>query len=118
MSDPITVRVIDLINGPRAVDAADGELVFKEIFPVIKAGQNVILSFEGITMVITAFLNAAIGKLFGEISEEKFNELLEIRDLREAFQPALEKSLEWSKAYFKNREGMERAILEELGDEE
>jgi hypothetical protein len=118
MSDPVTFRITELIDSPRAVDAADGDRVFKEIFPLINAGQKVVLSFDGVTMVITAFLNAAIGKMFGEIPEEKLSELLEIRDLREAFQPALEKSLEWSKAYFKNREGMERAILEELGDEE
>jgi hypothetical protein len=118
MSEPIQIRVADLINSPRAVDDADGERVFKEVCALLKAGQKVQLSFDGIIMVITAFLNAAVGKLYGELPEEKINQLLKITDLRDAFHPSLDKSVEWSKAYFANRERMEQAIKEELQDEE
>jgi hypothetical protein len=118
MSEPIPIRVTDLINSPRAVDATDGERVFKEVCPLLKAGQKVQLSFDGIIMVITAFLNAAVGKLYGELPEQRINELLEVSNLRDAFQPSLDKSIEWSKAYFANRERMEQAIKEELQDEE
>lgn len=118
MGEQILIRVADLINSPRAVDAADGERVFKEVCPLLKAGQKVQLSFDGITMVITAFFNAAVGKLYGEIPDEKVTELLEFSNLREAFQPALDKSIQWSKAYFKNRSRMEESILEDLPNEE
>jgi STAS-like domain of unknown function (DUF4325) len=117
MSEPILIRVADLINSPRAVDAADGERVFKEVCPLLKAGQKVQLSFDGVTMVITAFLNASIGKLYGEISGEKITELLEVSNLREAFLSSLDNSIKWSKAYYQNRERMEQAIEEELQDE-
>jgi hypothetical protein len=118
MSEPILIRVTDLINSPRAVDAADGERVFMEVCPLLKASQKVQLSFDGITMVITAFLNAAVGKLYGEMPEERIDDLLEVSHLRDAFRPALDKSIQWSKAYFENRERMEQAIKEELPDEE
>ena len=118
MSEPIIIRVADLVGGPRAVDAADGEKVFEKILPVIQGGRKVQLSFDGISMVITAFLNTAIGKLYGVLPEEQVDEMIEVRNLLPAFQPSLEKSIEWSKAYDLDPEGMERAIREELGDEE
>ncbi len=118
MSEPIIIRVADLVGGPRAVDAADGEKVFEKILPVIQGGRKARLSFDGITMVITAFLNAAIGKLYGVLPEDQVSDMLEVRDLLTAFQPSLEKSIEWSKAYYRDPERMEKAIREELGDEE
>jgi hypothetical protein len=118
MSEPIPIKVLDLINSPRAVDPSDGERIFDEICPLLKSGQKVELSFAGITMVITAFLNAAIGKLYGELTEQQFDELLEIRDLRDAFQPSLDSSIKWSKTFFKNRESLGKAVLEGFEDEE
>lgn len=118
MTEPILVRVADLVGGPRAVDAADGEKVFAKILPLIKEGRKVRLSFEGITMVITAFLNAAIGKLYGSLPEEQVDEMVEVQNLIPAFQPSLDKSIEWSKAYYRDPDRLTRAIMEELGDEE
>lgn len=118
MSEPIIIRVADLIGAPRAVDAADGEKVFQKVLPVLQSGRSVRLSFDGITMVITAFLNAAIGKLYGSLPEDEVDRLLEVRDLLPPFQPSLDKAIEWSKAYYRDPERMRRAIMEELGDEE
>ena len=118
MSESILIRIADLVGGPRAVDAADGEKVFEKILPVIKDGRKVRLSFEGITMVITAFLNAAIGKLYGTLPEEQVDKMIEVRDLIPAFQPSLDKCIEWSKAYYRDPDRLEKAIMEELGDEE
>lgn len=118
MNDEIMIRVADVIGGPRAVDAADGEMLFEKILPVIQSGRKVRLSFDGISMVITAFLNAAIGKLYGELQEKQVDENLKVRDLKPVFQPALEKSIEWSKAYYRDPERISKAILEELGDDE
>ncbi|MBP7951464.1 MAG: STAS-like domain-containing protein [Verrucomicrobiales bacterium] len=119
MPDPIRISIAELIGKPRAIAAADGEMVFKEIYPLVKEGTPVALSFAGIRMVITAFLNAAIGKLYrGDIPFDEVDRLVEVVDLAEAFQPALEHSKTWSKAYYADPERLERAIKEEYGDEE
>jgi len=118
MNEPITIRVADFVGGPRAVDAADGERLFEKILPVLQSGRNVRLSFDGITMVITAFLNAAIGKLYGVLPESDVDTRLEVCDLREPFIPSVEKSREWSKAYYRDPERMDKSIREETGDEE
>ena len=118
MSDPVSINIADLIGKPRAIAAADGEMVFKEIYPVIKAGNPVVLSFAGIRMVITAFLNAAIGKLYRDIPDDEIARLLEVTELAEAFQPALAHSRTWSKAFYADPERLDRSIKEVMEDEE
>jgi hypothetical protein len=118
MNEPVFIRIADLIGKPRAIAAADGEMVFKEVYPVLKEGTPVVLSFGGIRMVITAFLNAAIGKLYRDITGEEVDRLLVVTELSEAFHPALEHSKTWSKVYYADPERLERAIKEEYGDEE
>jgi hypothetical protein len=118
MPEPIQIKITDLIGKPRGISAADGEMVFKEIYPLVKAGSSITLSFAGIRMVITAFLNAAIGKLYRDIPFGEVDRLLEVTDLADAFQPALEHSKTWAKAYYADPERLARAIKEEYGDEE
>jgi hypothetical protein len=112
------VRVADLIGGPRAVDTADGEKVFNKILPVIQTGRKVRLSFDGIIMVIAAFFNTAIGKLYGVLSEEQIDEMLEVRGILPAFQPSFEKSIECSKAYYCESKRMKKVTMEVLCNEE
>ncbi len=88
------------------------------MLPVIKTDRKVRLSFNGITMVITAFLNASIGRLYGSLPEDQVDAMLEVTDLLDPFKPSLEKSIEWSKAYYREPDRLEKAIREELGDEE
>jgi hypothetical protein len=118
MPDPFHINIADLTGKPRGISAADGEMVFKEIYPLIKAGTPVTLSFGGIRMVITAFLNAAIGKLYRDIPFEEVDRLLEVTDLADAFLPALEHSKTWAKTFYADPDRLERAIKEEYGDEE
>jgi len=118
MSDTFHINIADLIGKPRGISAVDGEMVFKEIYPLVKAGTPVTLSFVGIRMVITAFLNAAIGKLYRDIPFDEVDRLLEVTDLSDAFQPALEHSKIWSKAYYSDQERLKPEIKEQYGDEE
>jgi hypothetical protein len=118
MNEPLQIRVAEVVGGPRGIDAADGAKVYEEVLTVLKAGQRVRLSFEGISMVITAFLNESVGKLYGALPSKQVDEMLEIIDLLPAFQTSLEKSIEWSKAYYADPEGMGRALLEDPEDAE
>ena len=37
MNEPVSITITDLIGKPRAIAAADGEMVFKEIYPLINS---------------------------------------------------------------------------------
>jgi hypothetical protein len=118
MSEPILIRVLDVIGRPLAVDTADGQRVHDKTAPLLREDTKVVLSFDGITMVITAFLNTAIGQLYGEFPEAKVDSQVEVRNLLPVFQPTLDKSCELSKAYFKDPERLKKAIQEVMGNEE
>lgn len=118
MAEPIQVVVHEIIGSARAVDAADGAKIYEIVLAALMNGQNVRLSFDGIRMVITAFVNEAVGKLYGAMPSDQVDQLLEICDVPEAFQISIDKSVEWSKAFFADPEKMQRALLEEFDNDE
>lgn len=59
------IIVKDIINSKIAINDKDGDTIFNTI--IEKANENldpIILNFDGIDLVNTAFLNNAVGKLF------------------------------------------------------
>jgi hypothetical protein len=81
MTEPIIVRVFDIVGGSICVSAEDGQRLYDKIVPLLREGKKVVLSFEQVDTLISAFLNAAIGQLYGEFSEEYIRELVSVRDM-------------------------------------
>lgn len=79
----VTLLIKDFTKSSRAISAIDGEKVFQQIDTCFKKGEPVLLDFKGIELTITAFLNSCIGKLYGNYSQEKIKELLNIENLNE-----------------------------------
>ncbi|MCI0623780.1 MAG: STAS-like domain-containing protein [Acidobacteria bacterium] len=118
MSNPIVVRVFDIVGGPLGVSADDGQRVHDKIAPLLREGTKVSLSFEQVETLISAFLNAAIGQLYGEFEEERIRELLSVRDLDAEDLEVLKRVVDNAKAYFKAPKKFDQAWKEEVGDEE
>ena len=55
------IVVREVIGTDLAVSTDNGLKVFHEIDNLLKTEEEINLDFEGVTIVITAFLNAAIG---------------------------------------------------------
>lgn len=61
----IELNVKEIIDSKIAFDDSNGDKLLKEIINVTKDNsKTVILNFDGIDLVNTAFLNNAIGRLF------------------------------------------------------
>lgn len=118
MTEPITVQVFDLVGGPLCVSASDGQRLHDKIAPLLRKETPVGLSFKRVDILIPAFLNAAIGQLYGELPEDRLDELLSFRDLATDDREMLTHVVENAKAYFSRPEDFDRAWQEELGDEE
>jgi hypothetical protein len=65
----VTISIASIVEGGICVSAEDGNKVHKAIYDEIKKGSRVKISFSGVTRMTTAFLNTAIGQLYGEFSE-------------------------------------------------
>lgn len=113
MTQDISVRIYDLIGGPLCTSSDDGQLVHNRIAPLLREGKRVALSFARIDTVISAFLNAAIGQLYGEFKEEEIRERLLLRDMAAEDLVLLKRVVENAKAYFKDPKRFTQIIEEE-----
>jgi hypothetical protein len=118
MPENVIVRVFDVVGSPLCVSSADGDLVYAKIHPLLREGKNVTLSFARVETLISAFLNAAIGQLYGEFSEEQIRAQLSVRDMTPEDLDMLKRVVENAKAYFRDPERFKKAVQEVMGDEE
>jgi len=112
MSQEIVVRVFDIVGGPLCVASDDGTLVHDKIAPLLREGKKVVLSFAQVETVISAFLNAAIGRLYGEFKEEEIRERLSVRDMPPEDLVLLKRVVDNAKAYFKDPKRFKGAVGE------
>jgi hypothetical protein len=103
------IRVRDFLNNPMAVSTDKAELVFIESRNAIEKGEKVEFNFEDIKLVITAFLNIAIGKLYGlNIDYKDIDERLDYSNSTPAIKNMIEKVILNSKKFYSNRSDGEK----------
>ena len=101
----VIVRIADVVGAGICVDAADGQKVYGAIREKIIQKKRVIISFEEVTRVTTAFLNAAVGQLYGEFKEDEVREFMGPPIHADQHQLSrLKLVVERAKAYFGNPE--------------
>jgi hypothetical protein len=66
MENFMLINVPDAIGTPFCVSADDGSRLHEQILPLLQQKKHLELSFSEAQSVISAFLNAAYGKLFGD----------------------------------------------------
>lgn len=106
--------VSEIINSDSAVSAIDGNLVFAEIDKIISANGNVELDFSGINILITAFLNSAIGQLYSKYEGEQLNKMLKLTNVAEEDKILFKKVVERAKEYFANKKEFEDSANDAL----
>jgi hypothetical protein len=114
----IVVRAFDVIGSSLGVSSDDGQKVHDKVAPLLREGRKVSVSFDKIDTIISAFLNAAIGQLYGEFPEERIRELFTVKDMSPEDLALLKRVVDNAKLYFKNRAQFDQAWQEELGREE
>jgi hypothetical protein len=111
----VVVRVFDVIGTPLAVSSDDGQKVYDKIAPLLGQGQKVVLSFDKIDTIISAFLNASIGQLYGEFAEDKIRDLFNVREMSPEDLALLKRVVDNAKLYFENRKEFDQAWRDEAG---
>lgn len=64
------IKINQYIEGDTAVSYDDGKKCYTDIMRVLDQGDKVVLNFEGVSYIITAFLNPIIGDLILERGED------------------------------------------------
>jgi len=100
----------DIIGTDLAVSTENGNRVFEIVDEHLQKKEKIELDFAGITIMITAFLNAAIGSLYSkkEYTGEFLNEYLKLENVEKDDQKLFKDVIQRAKEYFANKDTFEK----------
>ena len=99
------IRVRNYLNTQMAVSIEKAEVIFIECKNCIEQGDSVNLNFEEVKLIITAFLNIAIGKLYGlQIDYDIIDKHLLFSNTTPSIDEMLHRVKENSKKFYSSRE--------------
>lgn len=117
MSQNLTLWVIEIVGSPLCVASDDGQKVHDRIAAALKENREVVVSFLNVRSVTSAFLNAAIGQLYGPFNQERIRARLKVQDMQREDLALLKRVVETAKEYFKDPKRFNEAVRDVLGDE-
>ncbi len=116
MKKNITLSVFEIVGSPLCVASDDGQRVYDRIASALKEDRNVTVSFINVSSLTSAFLNAAIGQLYGSFSEDQIRSQLKVKEMQPDDIALLKRVVETAKEYFKDPKRFDKAVQEVIGD--
>ena len=116
MKKNITLSVFEIVGSPLCVASDDGQRVYDRIASALKEDRNVTVSFVNVSSLTSAFLNAAIGQLYGSFSEDQIRSQLKVKDMQADDLALLKRVVETAKEYFEDPKRFDKAVREVIGD--
>jgi len=98
------IMVYSIVGNSFCVASEDGEKVLDVIKKNIDENINVIISFKNVEMLTSAFLNTAIGRLYGVYADETLKSLLSVKDISIEDKMLLKRVIDTAKAFYKDKE--------------
>ncbi len=99
--------VKDIIDSELAITTDDGNLVYENIHTAFDNKNVVELDFKGINIMITAFLNSAIGRLYENYDGIFLNDYLKLKNVAPEDRILFKKVVQRAQEYFTDRKGFE-----------
>jgi hypothetical protein len=65
----VKVTISSIVDSGICLSASDGQKVHAALHKIVSDGNRAEISFFGVSRMTTAFLNAAVGQLYGEFDE-------------------------------------------------
>lgn len=116
MNDPISIRVFEIVGSGFCVASDDGQKVHDQVAIALREDRKVSLSFHNVESLTSAFLNAAIGQLYGEFSKTQIKASVSVKDMSTDDLELLKRVVDTAKLYFRDPERFKKAIEEVLED--
>ncbi|HLX53353.1 MAG TPA: STAS-like domain-containing protein [Aquella sp.] len=68
--EQVKINIYNAVGNSFCTEADDGQLVYALIQKVFDENKLVVLDFHNVEMVTSAFLNSAVGQLYGKYDQE------------------------------------------------
>jgi len=110
------IKLSEYGHNDSCVEAKDGENVYPLIKQAINEDFQVKLLFSDIKTLTTAFLNTAIGQIYGEFSEEEVKSHLSVDEISNAQAITLKRVIDTAKQYYNNPDALQNSINDILDE--
>ncbi len=110
MSEEIKISMFEIVGSSFCVASGDGQKVYDHLDMALGTNQDVVLSFHNVTTLTSAFLNAAVGQLYGKFDEDQIRSLLKVEDAEQDDLALLKRVVENAKRYFNDSEGFNQIV--------
>lgn len=117
MNERVTISAFEVIGSALCVASSDGQKVYHRIARVLQERGQVTLSFRNVSTLTSAFLNAAIGQLYGKFEPDEIRNRLQVVDMESRDIALLKRVVETAKQYFQDPQRFEQAVRDAIGDE-
>lgn len=114
--DKLRINVFEEIGGEAAVSVDDGEVLNQRIQKALGQDVSVVLNFKNISLITTAFLNAAIGQLYSRFKGDELNRLLSFENVAPEDTRLFKKVVERAKEYFAHKKEIDDDLRRSLGN--
>ena len=118
MEKPITLKLYEIVGSEFCVAAGDGQKVFEQIYQALHKDMSVQISFMNVERLTSAFLNVAIGQLYGEFTEDFLRSRLSVKEIEPDDLMLLKRVIETAKIYFKDPNRFNQIQKDILGEQE
>lgn len=104
------IIISKIIKTNFAVTTEDGNSIFQLLNSNLNVGKKIVLDFDGINLMTTAFLNAVIGQLYSNnaYSSDFLNENLELVNVQDSDKHLFPMVVKRAKEYFAHKEDFEK----------
>ena len=92
----------------------EGIVIYEEILSKLKEGKEVVLDFQGITMMTTAFLNVVIGQLYKDYTSEELKEKLHFENIPSGNARRIKNVTDNAKLFYKDPDSFTKNIEENI----
>jgi len=114
----VKLRIIEAAGSNFCVAACDGQKVHDIIVDAFRKNRRVELSFAENDELTPAFLNAAVGQLYGTFPAEIIEKNLSFTDLDPEDEAVLKRVMERAKGYFEHAYSCRKALRDVIGGED
>lgn len=100
MSSPLKISVCDTINSLLCVDYDDAEKIYTLLDQALSSGTPVELSFLSVELIVSSFLNTAIGKLCLKYPSQKIRSEIVFSDVSDTDRMLIDRVIENAEKFY------------------
>lgn len=116
MDNEAIINVVEVVGDGICVTDEDGQKIYDAIKSALLDGKKIIISFDGVVDLTSAFLNNAIGQLYGNFDGDFIKSKLSVTNVSKNDSVILKRVVDRAKSFFDDPDHYMRVANAVLGD--